>query len=78
MVIMHVWRIAINWLSGKIAGKIWSDLCLPSFFLLCRNAGPDSVAVEVFIVGRWLTHGDFALEAEVDFQAVVEHRLIFA
>ena len=32
--------------------------------------------VEVLNVGRWLTHGDFALDAEVDFLAVVEHRLI--
>ena len=27
-------------------------------------------------VGSWLTHCDFALEAAVDFLAVVEHRLI--
>ena len=26
--------------------------------------------------GEWLTHGDLALEAGVDFLAVVEHRLI--
>ena len=29
-----------------------------------------------FNVGDWLTHGDSALEVEVDFLAVVEHRLI--
>ena len=29
-----------------------------------------------FNVGSWLTHCDFALEARVDFLAVVEHRLI--
>ena len=29
--------------------------------------GPQHVAVEVFHGGRWLTHGDFAMEAEVDF-----------
>ena len=34
------------------------------------------VGVEVFDVGGWLTHGDLALEAKVDFLAVVEHRLI--
>ena len=33
-------------------------------------------AVEVFDVGSWLAHGDLALEAGVDFPAVVEHRLI--
>ena len=32
--------------------------------------------LEVFNVGGWLTHGDSALEAKVDFLAVVEHRLI--
>ena len=37
---------------------------------------PQEVAVEVFHVGCELTHGDFALEAEVDCLAVVEHRLI--
>ena len=43
-----------------------------------RKPGPgrQHVAVEVFNVGSWLTHGDLALEAEVDFFAVVEHRLI--
>ena len=34
------------------------------------------VGLEVFNVGGWLTHGDLALEARVDFLAVVEHRLI--
>ena len=33
-------------------------------------------AVEVFNVGSWLTDGDKALEAGVDFLSVVEHRLI--
>ena len=28
------------------------------------------------MLGRWLAHCDFALDAEVDFLAVVEHRLI--
>ena len=34
------------------------------------------VALEVFNVWGWLTHSDLALEAGVDFLAVVEHRLI--
>ena len=34
------------------------------------------VSVEVLNVGGWLTHGDLALEVDVDFLAVVEHRLI--
>ena len=44
-----------------------------------RNPGPGPpghLAVEVFNVGCWLTHGDLALEAKIDFLAVVEHGLI--
>ena len=44
-----------------------------------RHPGPPSgshhVGVEVLNVGGW-PHGDLALEAGVDFLAVVEHRLI--
>ena len=40
--------------------------------------GPPSlsrhVGVEFLNVGGWLTHGDLALEAGVDFLAVAEHR----
>ena len=45
-----------------------------------RHPGPRSlgVSVELFNVGGWLTHGDFASEAGADFLAVVEHRLILA
>ena len=32
--------------------------------------------VEIFNVGVWLTHGDFALGKGFDFLAVVEHRVI--
>ena len=32
--------------------------------------------MEVFDVGGWLTHGDLALDTEIDFFAFVEHRLI--
>ena len=35
-----------------------------------------SFFVAVLNVGGWLTHGDLALGADVDFLAVVEHRLI--
>ena len=45
-----------------------------------KHPGPASpsqpLGLEVFNVGGWLTHGDLALEAWVDFHAVVEHRLI--
>ena len=43
-----------------------------------RHAGPGPAPflIEVLNVGWWLTHCDFALDAEVDFLAVVERRLI--
>ena len=34
------------------------------------------MGIEVLNVGGWLTHGDLALDIDVDFLAVVEHRLI--
>ena len=37
---------------------------------------PCHLAAEVFNVGGWPTRGDLALDAKVDFLAVVEHRLI--
>ena len=37
---------------------------------------PCHPAIEVFNVGGWLTHGDVALDARLDFLAVTEHRLI--
>ena len=37
---------------------------------------PHSVSLEFFNVGGWLTHGDLALDAGVDFLAVAERRLI--
>ena len=43
-----------------------------------RNPRPglQNIADEVFNVGGWLSHGDFAVEVDVDFLAVVGHRLI--
>ena len=44
-----------------------------------KNPGPGlpcHLAVEVFNVGGWLTHGDLALRACLDFLAVTEDRLI--
>ena len=37
---------------------------------------PDMLVWRFFNVGSWLTHGDLAFEVDVDFLAVVEHRLI--
>ena len=45
-----------------------------------RHPGPPSqprhLCLEFHNVGGWLTHGDLALAAGVDFLAVAEHRLI--
>ena len=45
-----------------------------------KHPGPPSqlrhVSLEFHNVGGWLTHGDLALDAGVDFLAVAEHRLI--
>ena len=45
-----------------------------------RHPGPGSAPFlfEVLNVGRWLARSDFSMGAEVDFLAVVEHRLILA
>ena len=42
------------------------------------HPGPPSnnLDVEVFNVGGFLTHGDYVLDADADFVAVVEHRLV--
>ena len=38
----------------------------------------NNLDVEVFGVGGFLTHGDYALDTDADFFAVVEHRLVLA
>ena len=59
-------------LGGLILWHLWIGRA--------RHPGPASpihqVGLEVFNVGGWLTHGDLALRAQVDFLAVVEHRLM--
>ena len=42
----------------------------------CPPSQPQHVSLEFHNVGGWLTHGDLALSAGVDFLAVAEHRLI--
>ena len=73
---------------GEIAAKLSVRplFLLFDFFLFRRNSSYQFwekvlwhlwiVAVEVFNVGRCLTHGDMVLQAQVDFVAVAEHRLI--
>ena len=42
------------------------------------DRGPSTcpLSTDVFNVEGWLSHGDLVLEAQIDFVAVVEHRLI--
>ena len=63
-------RYSLKKLWGKVLWLLWIGRA--------RHPGPFSGAmtVEVFNVGGWLTHGDMVLEANVDFLAVVEHRLV--
>ena len=54
--------------GSKVLWHLWIGMA--------RKPGPSvqHVAVEVFNVGGWLVHGDMALDVQVDFLAVVEHR----
>ena len=46
-------------------------------WVACPDSGaPRHVSLEFHNVGGWVTHGDLALNAGVDFLAVAEHRLI--
>ena len=58
--------------------RFWGVILLVLWIGRARHPGPRSlgVSVEVFNIGGWLTHGDFASEAGVVFLAVVEHGLI--
>ena len=62
--------------------RFWGSLVIFGIFglgwlgILGQPPCPSHVGVEVLNVGSWLTHGDLALGARVDFLAVVEHRLI--
>ena len=58
--------------------RFWGCLVWHFWIGTARHPGPKSgsIGIEVFNVGGWLTHGDLALETEVDFLAVVEHRLV--
>ena len=59
--------------------RFWGLLLWYLWIGRAKNPGPASphhLAVEVFNVGGWLTHGDLALDAGLDFLAVTEHRLI--
>ena len=64
-----------------MSGFLWGGVVLWHLWVgSAGHLGPGSAPflIEVLNVGEWLTHGDFALDVEVDFLAVVEHRLILA
>ena len=65
----------MEWNSGV---RFWGLVFWHLWIGRAGKPGPASrkFAVEVSYVGSWLTHGDLALEARVDFLAVVEHRCI--
>ena len=59
--------------------RFWGLVLWISWIVRAKNPGPGPpchLAVEVFNVGGWLTHGDLALDASLDFLAITEHRLI--
>ena len=59
--------------------RFWGLILWHLWLGRAQHPGPaptSQVGIEVFNVGEWLTHGDLALEAKVDFWAVVEHCLI--
>ena len=67
-------------LVGNSWVQFWGLILWHLWIGRARHPGPASpihqVGLEVFNVGGWLTHGDLALRAQVDFLAVVEHRLM--
>ena len=71
----------LTWLlfSRNSRVRFWGPVFWHLWIGRAKHLGPvlsQHVAVEVFNVRSWLTRGDLALEAGVDFLAVVEHRLI--
>ena len=67
-------------LVGIPAKRFWGLVFWHFWIGRARHPGPPSepqhVSLEFHNVGGWLTHGDLALGAGVDFLAVAEHRLI--
>ena len=69
-------------LVGILEKGFWGPLLRHFWIGRDRHPGPPSlpfhVGLEFHNVGGWLTLGDLALEAGVDFLAVAEHRSILA
>ena len=66
--------------SRNSRDRFWGFFFWHCWIGRARHPGPTSqphhVSLEFHNVGGWLTHGDLALGAGVDFLAVAEHRLI--
>ena len=63
-------RKSLCWFGGVVCWHLWiGGARYPRQTI-------SGLAVEVFNVGGWLPRGDCALDVDVDFLAVVEHRLI--
>ena len=66
--------------SRNLTKKFWGKIFWHFWAGRARHPGPPSqpqhFSLEFHNVGGWLTHGDLALDAGVDFLAVAEHRLI--
>ena len=61
---------SLNFFGGCLVWHLWLGRA--------RHPGAGSVGIEVLSVGGWLTNGDSAAEASVDFLCVTEHRLVSA
>ena len=66
--------------SRNLTKRFWGLILWHLWIGRARHPGPPSqprhLCLEFHNVGDWLTHGDPALGAGVDFLAVAEHRLI--
>ena len=65
--------------SRNFRERFWGLVFWHLWIGRARHPGPSSTSHHLGVVlnvGSWLTHGDLALDARVDFLAVVEHRLI--
>ena len=66
--------------SRNLTKRFWGLILWHLWIGRARHPGPPSqaqhVSIEFHNVGGWLTYGDLALHAGVDFLAVAEHRLI--
>ena len=64
-------RISLKNVVGQVDWHMWVGRA--------KHPGPfggGTLGIEVFNVGGWLTHGDYALDTAADLLVICEHRLI--